>query len=217
MIEKSVFAVNRIFFMVLLVCLAVMIIALLVCSKSESFLVLNRFHWQPLDYFFIVYTNVGDGLFSIALAIILFFYRRFLLGAEIILAFLLSGAIVQLLKFFFPMPRPRVFLAGSNYQHFIDQVTHTGYASFPSGHSASAFALATLLSLSDRNKKRSLLYLLAAVAVAYSRIYLGQHFLEDVFWGALDGFLSALLMWEMGQRWFVFRRKKMNPVTGNTK
>jgi len=193
--KQNIVYTNRQFFLGFLVLMTVSILLLVFFSKADSFIMLNAYHVKALDYFFIVYTNVGDGIFSIGLAIILIFYRRILLAIEIVIAFLLSGAIVQLLKYFFPMPRPSVFLANAHYNHFIENVTLTGHASFPSGHSASAFALATLLSLFDKNKNRSYLYLLGAMLVAYSRIYLGQHFLQDVFWGSIDGFISALIVY----------------------
>src|ERR1700679_1771996 len=160
--KKNVVSDNREFFSGFCLLMILMIALLLVYSKANSFIVLNVYHSKALDYFFIVYTNVGDGLFSIAIAVILFFNKRFLIGIEIIVGFLLSGAIVQLLKYFFPMARPSVFLANAHYNHFIENVTLTGHASFPSGHAASAFALATILSLSDKNKNRSYLYLFLA-------------------------------------------------------
>jgi membrane-associated phospholipid phosphatase len=205
--KKNVVSDNRQFFSGFCLLMILMIALLLVYSKANSFIVLNVYHSKALDYFFIVYTNVGDGLFSIAIAVILFFYKRFLIGIEIIVGFLLSGAIVQLLKYFFPMARPSVFLANAHYNHFIENVTLTGHASFPSGHAASAFALATILSLSDKNKNRSYLYLFLAALVGYSRIYLGQHFLQDVFWGSLDGFISGLIVWWVSRKRRVASRK----------
>jgi membrane-associated phospholipid phosphatase len=192
--KQRVISGNGFYFSGLELIVLIVISLLAFCSKADSFIMLNGYHTPALDAFFTVYTNVGDGLFSIGIAVILLFYRRFLLAIEIVIAFLVSGALVQILKYFFPMPRPRVFLANMNYTHFIDKVTLTGHASFPSGHSASAFALATLLSLFDGNKTRALWYLLAAALVGYSRIYLGQHFLEDVFAGILVGVSSALLI-----------------------
>jgi membrane-associated phospholipid phosphatase len=192
--KKGIFSTNSFYFSGLALIVLVVIFMLTFTSKAGSFILLNSCHTPAFDAFFAVYTNAGDGLFTIGITVILLFYRRFLLAIEIIIAFLVSGALVQVLKYFFPMPRPRVFLANMNYTHFIDNVTLTGHASFPSGHSASAFALATLLSLFDGNKKRALGYLLAAALVGYSRIYLGQHFLEDVFAGILIGVFSALLV-----------------------
>ena len=181
--RENIVSTNRQFFLRFFILMIVSVLLLASFSKADSFIMLNTYHAKALDYFFIVYTNVGDGLFSIGIAVILLFYKRFLIGIEIIIAFLLSGAFVQLLKFFFPMPRPSVYLANAHYTHFIENVTLTGHASFPSGHSASAFALATLLSLLDINKNRSYLYLFLAALVAYSRIYLGQHFLQRCFLG----------------------------------
>ena len=64
-----------------------------------------------------------------------------------------------------------------------------GSWSFPSGHSASAFAGAWLLSR-DFPGQGSLFFLLAAL-VGLSRIYLGDHYPGDVLSGALSGMALA--------------------------
>src|SRR5271154_4827595 len=130
--RENIFATNRQFFFGFSLLMIVSVLLLACFSKTDSFIMLNAYHAKAFDYFFIVYTNVGDGLFSIGIAVILLFYKRFLITIEIIIAFLLSGALVQVLKFFFPMPRPSVFLANMHYTHFIENVTLTGHASFPS-------------------------------------------------------------------------------------
>jgi membrane-associated phospholipid phosphatase len=64
--------------------------------------------------------------------------------------------------------------------------------SFPSGHTATAFAGATVLShLLPRAAPA--FYLLAA-AIAYSRLYVGVHFPLDVVGGAVIGVATALLL-----------------------
>jgi undecaprenyl-diphosphatase len=64
--------------------------------------------------------------------------------------------------------------------------------SFPSGHSASIFMVAVFLAERLRRKRR---YLYSAAAlVAFSRIYLGVHYLGDVLAGAFLGFSIACLM-----------------------
>ena len=168
---------------------------LICCSKAESFFFINTYHNQLLDRFFTYYTNVGDGLFSIGIFVILLWKRKPLPGWEIVIAFLLSGLVAQLVKHFFQMPRPKTYFAVGGYPHFIDGVTLSGYASFPSGHTATAFATALLLSIFTKNKKYSLLFVLAAWLVAFSRIYLGQHFLQDVFVGALIGIVCSLTVY----------------------
>jgi undecaprenyl-diphosphatase len=78
---------------------------------------------------------------------------------------------------------------------FIDFVQATvigkkpGSWSMPSGHSASAFAGAWLFSR-EYPRQRPLFFLLAAL-VAFSRIYLGDHYPGDVASGALSGIVIA--------------------------
>jgi undecaprenyl-diphosphatase len=62
-------------------------------------------------------------------------------------------------------------------------------ASFPSGHAATSFAAATILSFSFP-RFAPLLYLLAA-AVTFSRVYVGVHYPLDVVGGAVLGVLVA--------------------------
>lgn len=57
--------------------------------------------------------------------------------------------------------------------------------SFPSGHAAVAFAAAVILAHYD--KKRWYLYYFLASLIAFSRIYLGCHYLSDIVGGAIIG------------------------------
>jgi undecaprenyl-diphosphatase len=58
-------------------------------------------------------------------------------------------------------------------------------ASFPSSHAANAFALAIVLAA--RWRRGTVVFLLAAALVAFSRMYLDRHFLSDVLCGAAIG------------------------------
>jgi len=62
--------------------------------------------------------------------------------------------------------------------------------SFPSGHSATAFACATVLAAAEP-RWRVAFFVLAA-AIAYSRLYNGVHYPLDVLGGAVLGVLVAL-------------------------
>jgi membrane-associated phospholipid phosphatase len=164
----------------------------LATSKAQSFLFLNSYHPDWLNSFFIVYTNLGDGLFSIGLVILLLFLRRFTLAWEILAAYAISGLLAQLIKHLFDSPRPMEYFKLKEHIFYVEGITNTGNGSFPSGHSASIFALAAILSFFSKNKKYSGLYLLIAILVGYSRIYLSQHFLFDVLIGSLVGIVSAI-------------------------
>ena len=156
---------------------------------------MNPWHPKLLDYFFMVFTYFGDGLFVIALGLILFFIKKRFLSLMVLSSYALSGIIAQVLKFFIDEARPAYYLAKSNYPYFIDGVTLHNLHSFPSGHTTSAFALAATLGFAVKNKNYSILFLLMAALAGYSRIYLGQHFMNDVLAGSIIGMLSAIFCW----------------------
>jgi undecaprenyl-diphosphatase len=62
--------------------------------------------------------------------------------------------------------------------------------SFPSDHATATFAIAGAF-LVHGMRTRGLAFLMAAVLIALSRVYLGTHYISDVLGGALTGFLAA--------------------------
>jgi membrane-associated phospholipid phosphatase len=94
-----------------------------------------------------------------------------------------AGLLVTVLKELFDRARPPV--AG------VDAVgVIPASASFPSGHSATAFAAAVAVGLFYPRLRRPLLALAAVVAL--SRVYLGVHYASDVVAGSLLGVLLGL-------------------------
>lgn len=191
---KSIFVVNRYYFIVYSLFLFTGLIFLVKAGKAASFVYLNPYHQTALDTFFANFTLLGDGVFPVVIFIVLLCMRRFFQASQLMTAFLLSALLTQILKNVFSMPRPKQFFIPGQYPYFIEGITHTGFSSFPSGHSTSIFALATILALFAKDKKWNVAYLLGAVAVGYSRIYLGQHFLGDVLVGSFIGMMTAVLV-----------------------
>ena len=67
--------------------------------------------------------------------------------------------------------------------------------SFPSGHSTTVFAMFALVAFVHYKRPSVVIAcFVAAVLAAISRIYLAQHFAEDVMAGTLLGTLYALVM-----------------------
>ena len=73
----------------------------------------------------------------------------------------------------------------------------TGPYSFPSGHTTSAFAMATALTLSYQKWYVAVPAYLYAGLVGYSRMRLGVHFPSDVLGGMVIGIGSGLLVWQL--------------------
>jgi membrane-associated phospholipid phosphatase len=181
-------------------------------SKTEGFLLFNQYHPQWLDIFFKYTTNLGDGLISILAAVLLLALRKKKKAMTVALAYIYSGLLIQIAKRIFHMPRPKYFFEQTlfQYTHFVDGVRMHDQNSFPSGHTASAFALATVMVLVFKKKKISLLCLLAATIIGYSRIYLAQHFLIDVVCGALAGIICALISYHQIYDLKLFRSAKVS-------
>lgn len=162
-------------------------------DKSDSFIQLNGVHNFALDVFFVNYTFLGDGIFASALVLFCWWKGKRQLALQLLTAFLISGLAAQIIKNLIDAPRPRLFFEASQYRYFIDGITLANNHSFPSGHTATAFALATIFALHFNKKHWSVILLAGAVLVAYSRLYLAQHFLIDVWVGAWLGLLGGLL------------------------
>jgi membrane-associated phospholipid phosphatase len=167
-----------------------------VTRKSDGFLLINHVHNVTFDYFFTMFTNVGNGLFVIALMIFLLIRKKIVWAVQIGMSLLISGLLVQLMKHFLPSPRPKLCFA-SDTIHCILGVTRTGHSSFPSGHTATVFMLTTLLALYFPGRKQGLFFLIIAILTGYSRVYLSQHFPIDVLVGSLTGVLISLLVYKL--------------------
>jgi membrane-associated phospholipid phosphatase len=157
---------------------------------AELFLAVNHLpHNRWLNGFFRFFTltfSAGLGWYVImALAILVDPRRGIRAVRHTILPLSVASILVEYpIKAFFRRSRPFI--------DFIQAIVigkKPGSWSFPSGHSASAFAGAWLLSR-DFPGQRPLFFLLAGL-VGFSRIYLGDHYPGDVASGALSGMALA--------------------------
>jgi undecaprenyl-diphosphatase len=106
---------------------------------------------------------------------------------EVALPLTISGLVVEYpIKSYFRRRRPFITII----QAMVIGKKPGGW-SFPSGHSAAAFAGAWLLN--RRYPRWKPLTYTAATLVAFSRMYLGDHYPGDVLSGSLSGVLLAML------------------------
>ncbi len=166
---------------------------LFIFTKSEIHLWINQYHNDFFDTFFKYITNLGDGIFlPVFLAIMLFV--RFRDSILLVVVFLLSGLFVQILKrlFFQDIVRPSKYFEGNHSIYFVPGVDQLCCNSFPSGHSATAFSIFLVYAMVTKyNWLKGTLFVFASL-IAFSRVYLSQHFLVDVMAGSFIGVLTVI-------------------------
>lgn len=164
-------------------------------GRAGAFLAMRPTDDFVADPFFQYFTHVGDGLFAVALVVVLLLLRRFAMAFVTFFGYAVSGLLAQLLKHLFSEWRPAPFFQQRGISiHAVDGVDLLQSAtSFPSGHTATAWALASAwVLMSAWWQRRWALAFVMAGLVAYSRIYLGQHFLQDVLMGSVLGVLASV-------------------------
>ncbi|SEG24849.1 phosphatase PAP2 family protein [Flavobacterium urumqiense] len=115
--------------------------------------------------------------------------------------FLVSAFVTTALKH--SIKRERPFDTYSD----IDKATSAPGYSFPSGHTSTAFATATSLSMAYPKWYVIAPSFVWASAVGYSRMHLGVHYPTDVFAGALVGSGSAYITYR-ANKWLNKKRSK---------
>lgn len=192
---KQLFKVNRYFLVLYLIVLIGAGAVLLLFEKPQIHLYINRNHSLPADYFFKIFTNFGDGLVPVFIGTVLLFFsfrKALLLGISTAFA----GILAQVLKrfVFTSEVRPKVYFEKVADLYFVPGVEIHSWHSFPSGHTATAFSMFFILAMFIPQKWTKILFFSAAILIAYSRMYLSQHFLIDVYFGSLIGIISAIII-----------------------
>jgi membrane-associated phospholipid phosphatase len=172
-----------------------LVLASIFVAKDDDVLWINGHHTYFLNNFFVAITGLGAGLLFIPLVIALLFVR-FKYVALTLLVWAGHGLICLVMKrgLFGYMKRPKE-LIDNNLLYFVPDVSVHSHFSFPSGHTATIFCLAFLLSLLVKKRLVSIGMILVALLVAYSRIYLLHHFLIDVAAGAVIGVMVTYFLW----------------------
>lgn len=195
---------NRYFFVPYLIFLLAGFVRLLLVPKGFDLLLLNKNHCTTLDYFFRIWTFLGDGLF-VVFAVVPILIIRFRLALVTFVSFALSGIVAQVLKRIYDFPRPKAFFRDDTVLYFIEGVKVYSKHSFPSGHTATAFAFFLILSFASSNKRFGLLFFIMAFLVGMSRVYLLQHFFIDIYFGSIVGVTISSMLFIVSENWKYFR------------
>ena len=141
-------------------------------------------------------TFLGDGKFMLALAILLVIIVRKpkkMAGILMLAGLAISRFTVHYLKGLWLEPRP--FAALKDVHLLVAEMDKSH--SFPSGHATLAFMAAVILAGYFR---RGYLFFLIAIAVCFSRVYVGVHYVSDVIAGALLGAAIGLILVFAGKK-----------------
>ncbi len=173
------------------------IVAVSTTDRISLHLSINAFHAPWADTFFRFATHLADGLVPVLVAILFLLmgtWRSFLMVAVSCAG---SALVTQFLKrLVFPgMHRPGKFREELVDLHWLTDLDLNMYYSFPSGHATSAFSLSMALTVLAAKPRWAPLLALVAAVLAFSRVYLSQHFTEDIIAGAVVGMGVTMLVY----------------------
>ena len=207
---KQILYQLRWFFIPYLILLGICLIIKLTYTREEIYYAVNSLYSNWADAAAPYITNVGSGWTVVVLTLImlLFSYRNAFLFAT---ANIVTALVAQTLKHYFDAPRPQLYFKDQlDRIHFVLGTEQLSLHSFPSGHTVSAFTSAMVLTYLCRNKLWGFPLFLLAALVGYSRMYLSQHFFEDVTAGSTIGVVvtAIWLYWADGREFL--RSEKWN-------
>jgi membrane-associated phospholipid phosphatase len=187
---------NSLFLIFYVLIVAAALIPVFIYSRTDLHLLLNQFHSPCADVFFKYITFFGCGIAAgIACLILLFIRIRYTI--ILLASWAGSGIIVQMLKhLIFPgHDRPVAVFTSDVALNLVKGIEYHHHFSFPSGHAATALALFGFLAFISNRGWLKIVCLLFAAIVSYSRVYLSQHFLEDLLFGSLLGILALIIFY----------------------
>lgn len=142
-----------------------------------------------LDWIMLFFTQLGNGIFAMTVAIFLYFSGYYLMAYAFALGTLSLWLVVAFIKVLVHRTRPYKKIENSRIVG-----SQAKGSSFPSGHTSQSFFMATfLLHYFHANFFICLVVYLMAFFVGITRIYVGMHYPRDVLGGAILGTAWGLL------------------------
>ena len=191
----------RFFFISYRILIAACLIIKLQFSKEQIFFAVNAIHNTTGDIMMPYITMLGEGLTIVILSLIiaLYSYRK---GFLLLTSYGVTALLAQAIKHLVKAPRPKLYFADQlNKIYFVKGVEIFSYNSFPSGHTVTAFSAGVALTYLVKNKYWGAVFFILAVAIGYSRMYLSEHFFEDVTAGSVLGIIVTVI-------WIYFFERK---------
>lgn len=163
----------------------------IISLDQTIFLTVNRLpHPEFLVLLAQIFSGIERWFIWLIIVSLLIYFERY--HPKVILKFIITVVAASYLttgivKPFVGRLRPEFLLPGITIYE-----KNNDYFAFPSGHSATAFAAAFVLS--RLHPKGRFYYYFFATAIAISRVYLGVHYPLDISFGALLGMAVGFLV-----------------------
>ena len=191
-INSIVYCINSIVY-----CTLIKYIGLVQFIHLIHFILINSFNSPEADFLFKIITSGAEITIPILFLGYLIWKKSDLLKPYLI-SYIFSTVLVQFLKLvvFKDALRPLAYFKGQAYSwHLVQNLLIHEYNSMPSGHTSAAWFMCFWISLAAKKPWITLLMVFYAMLVAYSRVYLFQHFPVDTAVGAMIGTGVSLLVY----------------------
>ncbi len=171
---------------------------LLIPYDTALLLEINQYRIPAIESFFVLWTNGGTYLFMSLIVIVLWLKGEKNPAIYLALGLIFDAILVYGLKIIIHRPRPYEVWPIMPLE-FVENLR-----SLPSGHTATAFLSATILS--NFYSKYTVVFFAIAASIGFSRVYIGVHYPLDVIVGAITGCLVGIIMVDLLDRLIVGKR-----------
>ncbi|MDR2920097.1 MAG: phosphatase PAP2 family protein [Tannerella sp.] len=177
--------------------------------EENLFFLINHAHTAFWDNVMWLYSDLVIWIPLALLVIFTIVYKTnhieyLLILLSIVLVFCICDQLsTHIIKPLIARPRPTHYPTIMEHVHTLYGYSGGRYG-FISGHAANSFGFAMFTALLFRNKFYSVIILLWAVIISYSRVYLGVHFFSDVVGGMIIGIIIGYLIY----KFYLFLRKQ---------
>lgn len=168
-------------------------------ERLDQMLLINGANNAFADIVFQGLTATAEVILPILLLVYLIRFQR-AFALPYVYSYALSTGLIQILKHFVfsDALRPLAYFASSGVKwHLVEGLPIHSYNSMPSGHTGAAFFMFFWVAVLLRRWHWGLFAGLIAVGVAYSRVYLFQHFPVDTLAGAAIGVSASALFYSI--------------------
>lgn len=201
--QVSVDDPQKFFYSIIFTLFAMHLLTLNQASNYEIFNGINAMSSSIPLWMQALVNDFGNGI-TLGAIIVCYLVKRPELICRVLLAAVFSLICIPLLKQYFDAPRPPQVL------EYLNVVGEARYKhSFPSGHTATAFLFAGLISMySQRTMVKVTLFTLAT-CVGLSRVLIGAHWPADIVMGAIVGLCCAYAATKLCPQITLTFRKKL--------